>query len=88
MTGKITIFSPPQDHPSLDASKVVRRAHLGVEGNGCDKVNVLEATEALFAGDVPQTDGFIHGGGKNEEILQRNRNHNVQNDIMMAESAG
>ena len=40
-----------------------------MEGNGGDKVNVLEDAEALLAGDVPEADRLVHGGGEDEEVL-------------------
>lgn len=40
-----------------------------MESNGCDKINVLKAAEALSPGYVPQSDRFVHGRGEEEEVL-------------------
>ena len=41
-----------------------------MEGDGSDEVDVLEAAEALPAGDVPEADGLVHGGGQQEVVLR------------------
>lgn len=41
-----------------------------MKSDGRHKVNVLEAAETLPPGNVPQSDGFVHGGGEQEEVLQ------------------
>ena len=40
----------------------------GVEPDGGDKINVLEHTETFFPGDMPESDGLVHGGGEDEEV--------------------
>lgn len=44
--------------------------YSGMEGNGCDKIYVLKATQTLSPGYMPQPDRFIHGGGEQEEVLK------------------
>lgn len=41
----------------------------GMEGDGSDKVDVLEAAETLPPGYVPEPDGLIHGRREQEVIL-------------------
>ncbi|TNN41075.1 hypothetical protein EYF80_048763 [Liparis tanakae] len=50
-----------------------RSTHPGVERDGRDEVDVLEAAETFPPGDVPQPDRLIHGGGEQEEVLDRHR---------------
>ena len=40
-----------------------------MENNSGDKVNVLEAAEALLSGDVPQPDSLVHGRAKHKVVL-------------------
>ena len=41
-----------------------------MECDGSDEVDVLEAAEALPAGDVPEADGLVHRGGQQEVVLR------------------
>ena len=40
-----------------------------MEGNSCDKVDMLEAAETFLPGDMPQSYCLIHGGGQDEIVL-------------------
>lgn len=52
--------------------------HSGVEGDGCDEVDVLEAAETLSPGDVPQSDRFIHGRREQEEVLRETKKDGIE----------
>ena len=44
--------------------------YSGVEGDGRDEVDVLEAAQTLSPGDVPQADCLVHRRREQEEVLQ------------------
>lgn len=46
-----------------------------MKSDGRHKVDVLEAAETLPPGNVPQSDGLVHGGGEQEEVLQGPQQH-------------
>ena len=68
--GHFLVGDVPQPDFSIERAGDEKLVVLGVESKGGDAVDVLENTETVFSGDVPEADGLVHGGGQQEVVLR------------------
>ena len=67
--GHFLVGDVPQPDFSIERAGDEKLVILGVESKGGDAVDVLENTEAVFSGDVPEADSLVHRACEYEVVL-------------------